>query len=340
MVKRKFHLVGIGPLFEDLIIDIHSKRDCEIEYKRGRMRHLCLEAGIKEEAINFIRSTGGSAANIVCMLTRLNDYSLGCFTKLGKGPVSEWLLSDLKDFGVDTGGIIQDGGEVGVSIIITDPVIRDRSIVSYRGVGDKIYFDDIESKAQYLVDAEWHNITSFTYPATIKTLSNLIKLEEENDIRLFFTPSMSMIRPFKKESLEIVRKSDLLSLNDVEAMELSGFDDIFNAVTYLKNLGPDIVFVTLGKKGIIAVDDEGCHKIGTYKVNVKNTVGSGDVCAAVFWDGVYRQLDIESILQRASAAGSIKVQTAGAKKGLPDKRQVDEFLKERGRKPVELIRKS
>ncbi len=71
MTKRKFHLIGIGPLFEDLIIDIRAKYTHEISYERGVMKHLCLEAGLKEAAANFGRSTGGSAANIVCMLSRL-----------------------------------------------------------------------------------------------------------------------------------------------------------------------------------------------------------------------------------------------------------------------------
>ncbi|NIO37079.1 hypothetical protein GTO27_05185 [Candidatus Bathyarchaeota archaeon] len=37
-------------------------------------------------------------------------------------------------------------------------------------------------------------------------------------------------------------------MNDVEAMELSTVNDISKATVYLKDLGPDVVFVTLGKK--------------------------------------------------------------------------------------------
>ncbi|NIQ08065.1 MAG: hypothetical protein GWO20_20820, partial [Candidatus Korarchaeota archaeon] len=120
MTKRKFHLIGIGPLFEDLIIDIRARYTHEISYERGVMKHLCLEAGLKEAATNFGRSTGGSAANIVCMLSRLSDYSLGYFTKLGSDAISEWLIEDLQDFGVDTDGIIREEGEAGASIIVTD----------------------------------------------------------------------------------------------------------------------------------------------------------------------------------------------------------------------------
>ncbi len=168
---------------------------------------------------------------------------------------------------------------------------------------------------------------------------DLIELEKENDIKLFFTPSMSMISGFREETIEMVQNSYVLSLNDVEAMELSGVNDVLKAAVFLKDLGPEVVFVTLGKKGIIAVDNEKCYQIGTYSVKVANTVGAGDVCAAVFWDGLYRKVNIEEILHRASAASSIKVQTLGAKNGLPDNEQIERLFEEKGRKPVEIIEK-
>jgi sugar/nucleoside kinase (ribokinase family) len=139
----------------------------------------------------------------------------------------------------------------------------------------------------------------------------------------FFTPSMSMISSFKEETLKILPNSHALSLNDVEAMELSNVNDVLKAAVFLKDMGPEAVFVTLGKKGIIAVDNEKCYRIGTYSVKVANTVGAGDVCAAFFWDGLYRKLGIKEVLQRASAASSIKVQMLGAKKGLPDNEQIE-----------------
>ncbi len=77
---------------------------------------------------------------------------------------------------------------------------------------------------------------------------------------------MSMIGAFKKEALKIVPNSHALSLNDVEAMELSNVNDVLKAAVFLKDLGPQVVFVTLGKKGIIAVDNEECYQIGTYSV--------------------------------------------------------------------------
>jgi len=122
-------------------------------------------------------------------------------------------------------------------------------------------------------------------------------------------------------------------------MGLSNVNDVLEAAVFLKDLGPEVVFVTLGKKGIIAIDNEKRYQIGTYSVKVANTVGAGDVCAAVFWDGLYRKLRIEEILQRASAASSIKVQTPGAKKGLPDNEKIERFFEEKGKKPVQIIEK-
>ncbi len=336
MSRKRFHVVGIGPLFEDLMIVVPSKYTHEIKYKRGIMKHLFLEAGIKEKAAHFKRSTGGSSANVICMLSKLKDYKLGYFTKIGLDAISEWLIQDLKDFGVNTEGIIREDGEAGASVIVTDPEVRDRSIISYRGLGDMISVDDVERKKEYLCDAEWHNIDSFTRTRAIKAVDNLVEIERENDIKLFFTPSMSMISAFKEEALKMVPYSSVLSLNDVEAMELSSNSDVAKAASTLKSLGPDIVFVTLGKDGILAVDSKRKYRIEAYTVEVVNTVGAGDVCAAVFWDGVRRELKVDEILQRASAASSIKVQKAGAKNGLPTNEDIEDFLDEKGKKEVEI----
>ncbi|MFQ5821141.1 MAG: carbohydrate kinase family protein, partial [Candidatus Heimdallarchaeota archaeon] len=90
-----------------------------------------------------------------------------------------------------------------------------------------------------------------------------------------------MISAFREEKLKIVPNSHVLSLNDVEAMMLSNVNDVLKTAVFLKELGPEVVFVTLGKKWIIAVNYEKCYQIGTYSVKVANTVGAGDVCAAV-----------------------------------------------------------
>jgi ribokinase len=332
-------MIGIGPLFEDLIIDIRSKHTHEIRYKRGVIRHLCLEAGIKEKAASFQRSTGGSSANLICMLSRLGDYKLGYFTKTGLNAISKWLVKDLHDFGVNTDGIIREEGEAGASIIVTDPTIRDRSIISYRGLGDMMSADDVKRRSEYLRRSEWHNIDSFTRTLAIQAIMSLIEIEKENGIKLFSTPSMSMISAFKEETRSMVSNSHVLSLNDAEAMELANVDDPAEAASHLKDLGPEVVFITLGKEGILAIDDKKRYLIGTYAVNVANTVGAGDTCAAIFWDGLYRSLRVEEILQRASAASAIKVQKAGAKKGLPTNEDIESFLEEKGTKQVEIKEK-
>ncbi len=44
-MSKKFHLTGINPLYEDLIIDIDAKYIHEIKYERGFLKNLCLVSG-------------------------------------------------------------------------------------------------------------------------------------------------------------------------------------------------------------------------------------------------------------------------------------------------------
>jgi sugar/nucleoside kinase (ribokinase family) len=338
---KKFHLIGIGVLVEDLLFDTKLKHHITQEFEHDELKYICVESGGKEAVMHFTRSTGGSSANLVCGVSQLGRYHLGYFSKLGTDHVSTWLIEDLKKFGIDTNGIVvANEGFIGpgASAIITDTVTRDRSILTYRGIGDEIDLKDVNASEGYLSDAEWHTISSFSNLDAYRALERILEIERDRGIKLFFTPSMSMISPLLDETLEIAKRASLISMNDTEAKLLTGTKDLRKAAEKIQDLGPEFVLVTRGKEGILAVDEKRVYIADrTYGVQIRNTVGAGDASGAALWHYLRKGIDIQSVIQRILAAGAIKIQLAGAKAGLPTEKEIDDLIEEQGEIPVQTI---
>lgn len=331
-------MIGVGVLLEDLLFDTKFKHHITQEFEHDQFNCICVEAGAKEGVMRFTRSTGGSSANLVCGVSKLGDYKLGYFTKLGVDYVSRWLREDLQAYGVDTEGIITIPGEFigpGASAIITDSTTKDRSILIYRGISDEIYVGDVEAKEDYLRDAEWHTISSFSNEDAFQALKRIVGIEKENDIKLFFTPSMSMITPLLDQTIELARDASIVSLNDTEVKILAGMKDHRKAAAKIQSLGPELILVTCGRQGLVLADEKMLYVAeSTYDVNVRNTVGAGDASAASLWHYLEKGLDKPSIVQRILAAGALKIQWAGAKSGLSTDKEIEEFIQEKGEIPV------
>jgi sugar/nucleoside kinase (ribokinase family) len=94
--------------------------------------------------------------------------------------------------------------------------------------------------------------------------------------------------------------------------------------------------VTRGRRGMIVVDKKKFYIADqTYNVEIRNTVGAGDLSAAAFWHYSQKGLDKASVVKRVLAAGAMKIRFAGAKMGLPEHKEVEEFIKEKGELPVQ-----
>jgi sugar/nucleoside kinase (ribokinase family) len=336
----RYDLIGIGVLFEDLLFDTRFKHRLTNQFEHDQLNYVCIEAGAKAGVMRFTRATGGSSANLICGVSKLGDYKLGYFTKLGVDPVSKWLIEDLKNHGINTDGIVTTRDELigpGASAIITDSSTRDRSILMYRGISDEIYVNDVKARMDYLSDAEWHTISSFSNSDAIAALDEVIDVEKRNGIKLFFTPSISMINPLLDDAIEIAKRSNLLALNDTEARILTATKDLRRAGEKLQNLGPEFVLITRGREGLIGFDESRSYTANqTYSIDIRNTVGAGDVSAAALWHFLNRGLDKPNILQKVLAAGAMKVRFTGAKIGQPTEKDIEDFIRENGEIPIEV----
>ncbi|MGO9964568.1 MAG: ribokinase [Acidimicrobiales bacterium] len=155
------------------------------------------------------------------------------------------------------------------------------------------------------------------------------------------TTTMLNPAPALAVSDELLSKVDLCLPNEVEAATLTGFavDDVAGAVRAgraLVSRGCGAAVVTLGGRGSVYVDAERVLAVPSFEVPVVDTVAAGDAFCGVLASALARGRDLESSLVRASAAGALAVQVAGATPSLPTAGALEEIL---GRIPAVEVRR-
>lgn len=101
---------------------------------------------------------------------------------------------------------------------------------------------------------------------------------------------------------------------------------------YEKNLkefvrkGPETVIITLGGDGCVGVSSDGYFKLPAFPVEVRDTVGAGDVFHGAYIYGLCQNWKAEKCSRFASAVSAIKCTKLGGRAGIPNAAMTKQFL--------------
>ena len=120
---------------------------------------------------------------------------------------------------------------------------------------------------------------------------------------------------------------DLLIVNEVEAEEISGIQDLDMMEAYFRSEWPDSeVLITLGKAGVRMLKKERTINVPAFVVEAVDTTAAGDTFIGFFLSAYSNHQDSETALSRACAASALAVMQIGAAQSIPTKDQVNRFL--------------
>lgn len=103
------------------------------------------------------------------------------------------------------------------------------------------------------------------------------------------------------EALPTMIKPNIDEIRMLTGKHCDDIHDIIDAAKAVHEKGVEIVAVSLGGDGSIAVCDQGVFRAVVPKINAVNTVGCGDSMIAGFALGLSEGLPMEEILRKASA---------------------------------------
>ncbi|GAA2251859.1 ribokinase [Kitasatospora cystarginea] len=138
--------------------------------------------------------------------------------------------------------------------------------------------------------------------------------------------------PFDDQLRQLLAHTDVLVLNRTEATDLLTAAGLIatapptgawpRLAAALRQLGPDLVVITLGADGAVAATADGHLSHPGYPVDVVDTVGAGDAFSAALTLALAAHTPLTTALRHACAAGSLATTRPGAQTSLPTRTEV------------------
>jgi ribokinase len=248
---------------------------------------------------------GGKGLNQSIALARAGAQVI----HVGKiGKEGSILRETLADSGVDVSKVAIGDGASGHAIIQVDKAGQN-CILLYGGTNhqlDEAFIDEA------LLQCEKDDI--LLLQNEVNNLEYIMRRAHEKGMLIAFNPS-----PFDEHIQELpLSLVHWFLLNELEGMEISGQKEPEQIAAGIRRKYPDSAIVlTLGKDGVLYMDDTCCEKQGIFKVPVVDTTAAGDTFTGYFLAGISEGLPIKETLRIASLASSIAVSRKGAAPSIP-----------------------
>ena len=304
------------------------------------------EVGPLEQVEHFTRAMSGAEVNVSIGLTRLG-HSVEYLTRLGDDPFGHYIANALQDAGIGTSLISFDPVyRTGIQLKnrVTDgsdpyaPYYRKGSAASHIS---KKEIDEIDLDGVDLI-----HVTGIP-PALSQTAREatfrLVERAKEKGIFLTFDPNLRP--PLWKDIAEAraqvywgLSQCDVLKIADNEIEFLTGTNNFDKGVEVLSSqcTGIRLINVTAGANGSYAYYQGKKVFVPSFLLgNTIETTGAGDTfCASVLNFVLERGLDgldrdyLKQMLRFANAAAYLVTTRKGAIKSMPERKQVEEIMRE------------
>ena len=290
----KFDVIGFGALNVDKF------------YHVNKIAH----EGEESSIIKMSESPGGSAANTIVGLTRL-EMKTGFIGKVADDHEGQLLLNDFRREGVNTDGIVMaKNGDSGTVSAFID-ILGERALYVHPSVNDSLTFEEID--LEYVGQTEFLHLTSF-HEKPFKAQKRVV--EKLVDVKVSLDPGEIYARKGLASLRSIIRRCYVIMPSENEVKLLTGKDWKRGAKELLKE-GTEIVAVKLGQKGCYVTDGRQNHLIPSIKTRVVDTTGAGDAFCAGFLFGLVKKKDLFECGRLGNFVASRCIGEVGARTGLP-----------------------
>ena len=291
-----------------------------------------------EQATSFHRSAGGAPANVAVALSRLGVPS-AFIGKLGGDPFGRFLHQTLADESVDLRGVVVDAGAQTPLAFVGSDGKAGRSFVFYHKQMADTLLKPEEVDIELIAHASVFHFGSVTLAAEPSRSATLAaaRWAREHGCLVSFDPNVRLeLWDAPRAALDCITES--LSLVDVvkvsidEVPFLTSASDAALACRRLREHGPAVAVVTLGRDGCY-YDTGACSgTVPAPRVEVVDTLGAGDAFMAgllcgLSSDALCDERALTRALRFANGVGAITTTRHGAIPALPTRAQVEAILR-------------
>ncbi len=265
----------------------------------------------KSFASTLLSCGGGPASNAAVAVARLGGK--GAFMGyLGKDVQGEQHLQELLEENVHTEGIVRGESPTPLSVILVKPQGH-RTVVSYKGASPSLPWrpERMPATLPGCVLFDGHQ-PGLSVP--------LARLCVEKGV-----PTVLDGGSVHEGTLSLLPLVDHAVVSTSFARRFSGEHDLEKAMARLKDQAPCVV-ITMGEKGLLWQKGGSSGHVKAFSIDAVDTTGAGDTFHGAYALCVSRGEDLAATLKKSSAAAALCCRKVGARRGIPRKRELNDFL--------------
>ena len=270
----------------------------------------------KLQMLEHLVQGGGPAATAAVAAARLgvNASFIGI---VGDDEPGKRIIRDFESENVSTDGIrIREGAESAVGYCWIEQFTGKRSVAWTRGTLKELQADEVDF--ELIRNAKILHIDGHNPKAALAA----VKEAEKHNVIVNF--DAGTLRDGVTELLPYVT---ILITSELFARQYSGEEDLEKALLKLGEIGAPVTGLTMGEHGSLLLDNGKILHCPAFKIKPVDTTGAGDVFHAAFGVRYLETLDLMECARFASAVSAIKCLKLGGRAGIPNRKEVDEFLK-------------
>lgn len=293
----------------------------------------------------FEANPGGAPCNVLAMLNKLGKKT-AFLGKVGQDQFGVMLKKTLDELGIGTEGLYMDEDVRTTLAFVHTAEDGDRDFAFYRNPGADMMLSADEVKEEMIRSSRMFHFgtLSMTHEGVREATKKGLAAAKEAGILISFDPNLrpplwKSLDDAKEQILYGLGQCDVLKISDDEILFVSGAETIEDGVAWIRERYGNIrlLLATLGKEGSIAYyGDKRVAAQPFLNPDTIETTGAGDTfCACILnyvlehgLDGLSED-DLLAMLTFANGASSLITTRRGALKVMPEKSEVEEYIKGR-----------
>jgi sulfofructose kinase len=252
---------------------------------------------------------GGPAANAAVCVSQLG-FSSAFAGYLGQDFYGEKHLQELLAYGVNSRLIVRGNSPTPLSTVIVKPDGK-RALINYKG--------DTQALPNHAINFSGLNPKVILFDGHEPNIS----MQLLNNTQDSHVPTILDAGSVHSGTLALMDKVDYLACSEKFAVQLAG--DVQTALKQLAAISPAVI-ITLGEQGLIWQRGSERGSLAAFAINAVDSTGCGDAFHGAFAAALAANMDWQTSLRYASAAGALCCSKMGARPALPTKPEIDMLL--------------
>jgi ribokinase len=244
---------------------------------------------------------------------------------LGLDAFGDQVAQHLADAGFPQDRLVRvSEARTGVALIVVDQHGQNQIAVA-PGANHLLTVDRVRDRD---TDIAWADLLLLQLETPLESVQWALECARSHRVLTILNPA-----PFRPIPERLIPLVDVLTPNEGEAEALTGVSvqgvtNAREAAKRLRGLGFKNIVITLGGQGAFAlgVDEEGTHVKG-FTVTVVDTTAAGDAFSGALAVSLAEGSTLGEAVAFANAAGALACTKRGAQESLPDRSEVDHFLR-------------